>query len=397
VTQFASFAFGDALPLAQAARIVREAEAMRDKSYRQHPLGQEWGRFLRAKRLAGCQPNTILSYETVGRLFTLRYADFDSLEPFAGKEGPELALDFLERNWGDADRQTLDQRTAVMRSFFEWAYRVDRISADPMRKIEKRRRKRQGARRQRIPAGPLARIVSGRDNLRDQVAILLLGRLGLRREDLRLLQIADIDLGRDELHLRHAKGGEEHVLPIGFPDVREALYLHLQAERREPGEFLLYPKTERTRPVLMRRYRQLVVQRCAARAGVVGYTMHQLRHAAGDDLNRATGSIYDAKELMRHKSVATTEVYLHTGVDDLRRAIEQLSKFTYAWAGRFVSQLDITPVIVNYAARRLLFGATLLRPGASPERDAPCSGSGSRGSFGCRSGAGVAARERCRR
>ena len=241
MTHVAGTPSGDTLPLALAARIVREAEAMRDKSYRQHPLGQEWGRFLRAKRLAGCQPNTLLSYETVGRMFALRYADFDSLEPFAGKEGPELVLDFLERNWGDADPQTLDQRTNVMRSFFEWAYRVDRISADPMRKIEKRRRKQRGPRRERIPAGPLARLVSGQDTTRDQAALLLLGRLGLSREDLRLLRVGEIDLGRDEIHLRHAKGGEEHVLPLGFPDLRQTLYLHLQGEQREPAEYLLYP------------------------------------------------------------------------------------------------------------------------------------------------------------
>jgi integrase/recombinase XerC len=313
------------LTLADAARIVREAEAVRDKGYRQYLIGQEWGRFLRAKRLAGCTENTLLSYETVGRLFTLRHADFDSLEPFAEKEtGPELVLDFLERNWGSADPDTLDQRMAVMRSFFEWAYRTDRVSADPMRKIEKRRRKQQGARRQRIPAGPLARLVAGQEHLRDQAAILLLGRLALRREDLRLLQIADIDLGRDELYLRHAKGGEEHVLPIAFHDVREALYLHLQAEKREPAEFLVYAKTERTRP-LSRAGIANWFERCCERAGIVGYTMHQLRHAAADDLRRATGSTAAAQALLRHKSVATTEAYLHSGVDDLRRTIEHLS------------------------------------------------------------------------
>ena len=57
----------------------------------------------------------------------------------------------------------------------------------------------------------------------------------------------------------------------------------------------------------------------------MGYTMHQLRHAAADDLRRASGSTATAQALLRHKSVATTEEYLHTGVDDLRRAIEQLS------------------------------------------------------------------------
>jgi integrase len=56
--------------------------------------------------------------------------------------------------------------------------------------------------------------------------------------------------------------------------------------------------------------------------------MHQLRHAAGDDLKRATGLTSAAQELLRHKSVATTEAYLHPEVDDLRRAIEQLSSST---------------------------------------------------------------------
>jgi integrase len=166
--------------------------------------------------------------------------------------------------------------------------------------------------------------VAGQERLRDQAAILLLGRLGLRREDLRLLQVADIDLGRDELYLRHAKGGEEHVLPIAFPNVKEALYVHLQAEKREATEFLLYPKTERTRPLSRAGIAQWF-ERCCERAGLVGYTMHQLGHAAADDLRRATGSTAAAQALLGHRLVATTEAYLHTGVDDLRRAIEQLS------------------------------------------------------------------------
>jgi integrase len=52
-----------------------------------------------------------------------------------------------------------------------------------------------------------------------------------------------------------------------------------------------------------------------------GYTMHQLRHAAADDLMRATGSTAAAQALLRHKSAATTEAYLHADVGDLRRAI----------------------------------------------------------------------------
>jgi integrase len=306
---------------AAAVRIVREEAPIKDKSYRKYPIGQEWGRFLRAKRMAGCRPNTLLSYETVGRLFTLRHADFQTLDPFAEKEiGPELVLDFLDHYWGESDKDTLDQRIAVMRSFFEWAYRVDRISGDPMAKIEKRRRKRQGPRRDRIPEGPLARLISAQKSLRDQCGLLLLARLALRREDLRLLRVGEIDLTRDELYLRHAKGGEEHVLPVAFKDVRETLYLHFQAERREPLEYLLYPKTQKTRP-LSRTGIDGWFRRCCDLAGVGGYTMHQLRHAAADDLYRGTGDKGAAQSLLRHKSPGTTEAYLHPMLEDLRRSI----------------------------------------------------------------------------
>jgi integrase len=314
------------LTYAEAARIVREGGVVKDKSYRKFPIGQEWGRFLRAKRLAGRRPTTIDSYETVGRLFTLRHADFDSLEPFAEKEtGPELVLDFLDYHWGESDEDTVIQRTAVLRSFFEWAYRVDRISADPMRKIEKHRRKRSGPRRERIPTGPLHRLISGNAD-RDACGLLLLGRLALRREDLRMLQVADIDLTRDELHLRHAKGGEEHVLPIAFPEVRDSLYRHIQVESREPLEYLIYPKTECTRPFSTSGIDGWF-KRCCTRAGVVGYTMHQLRHAAADDYYEASGGDKSgAQMLLRHANSDTTEEYLHRSlVDDLRQRIVQLT------------------------------------------------------------------------
>lgn len=306
---------------AQAARIVREEQVVKDKSYRRFPIGQEWGRFLRAKRLAGCAPNTLLSYETVGRMFALRFADFDSLEPFVDVE---LVLDFLDHHWGDSDPDTLDQRTNVMRSFSEWAWRTGRCSEDFMRRVEKRRRKKTGPQRARIPTGPLHRLLGGRHSDRDRCGLLLLGRLALRREDLRLLQIGDIDMGRDELYLRHVKGGGEDVLPIAWPEVRDALYLYLNTTDHSAAEYLIYPKTFRLKPMSRAGIALWFERRCDA-AGVTGYTMHQLRHAAADDLRRATGSTADAQALLRHRDSKTTEQYLHTDVDDLRRAIQQLS------------------------------------------------------------------------
>jgi integrase len=311
------------LTVADAARIIREAK---DKSYQSFPLGGVWAEFLRAKRMARCRPNTIESYESVGDKFARHFADFASLEPFA--EHPELILDFLETTWPDVDPDTLHQRFAVMGSFFDWAYLTDRIDRDPMGKIQRpRRAPRQAAKRGRISEDHLNILIAAQVTLRDQCGIVLLGRLGLRREDLRLLQLEDIDLATDEIRLRHAKGGLEHVLPIAFKSVRDLLYLHLQERGGGGDDYLLYPKMDVRRPFSRAAIDQWF-QRCLERAGLRGYTMHQLRHAAIDEVRRKTHDVELARQLARHASFATTQAYLHTDLEELRMALEGMEVST---------------------------------------------------------------------
>lgn len=307
----------------EAARIVREDAPVKDKSYRKFPIGLEVGHFLRAKRLEGCRPNTIDAYETVLRRFTLHFADYDTLEPFTEKgKGPERILRFIDHHWGESDERTLVQRFKVLGSFFEWAYRTDRIDADPMRKVSRPRVRKKGAARERVSEAHISRLVSAQPNFRDQAAILLMGRLALRREDLRMLQLGDVDLGRDELYLRHAKGGKEHVLPILFKDLRDTLYLHLQERGGAADEFFLYPWTSRTK-ALTRSGIDQWFRRCVTVAGLTGYTMHQLRHAAIDEVRRLTGDPELARMLARHENIQTTQTYLHSTVEDLREGLRK--------------------------------------------------------------------------
>jgi hypothetical protein len=167
-----------------AARIQREA--VKNKAYRAFPLGSEVRRFLQAKRIErSVRPATIDSYESVLAKFAFRHADLESLEPFSHpQEGPALIIEFLDHHWGDADEATMKHRMSVLGSFFEWAYRTDRITANPMGRVQRPRRRKLGATRPRIPEPHVARLVSAAPTLRDQAGILLLGRLALRRNDL---------------------------------------------------------------------------------------------------------------------------------------------------------------------------------------------------------------------
>jgi hypothetical protein len=101
--------------------MMRAEYAQMDKSYRKYPLGQLVGRYMRAIQFEDKAENTRLSYEPVLRLFVLYFADYDSLEPFAGVGGLDLLYEFLSHHWGDSSAATKRQRGAILRSFFAWA------------------------------------------------------------------------------------------------------------------------------------------------------------------------------------------------------------------------------------------------------------------------------------
>jgi integrase len=82
--------------------------------------------------------------------------------------------------------------------------------------------------------------------LRDQIAIQLLGRLALRREELRLITVFDFDLARGTL-LVHGKGGKSVVLPLGFKTLKADIEVYVVG--RDASEYLLHPRHDLRKPM----------------------------------------------------------------------------------------------------------------------------------------------------
>ncbi len=151
-------------------------------------------------------------------------------------------------------------------------------------------------------------LVAAQPRLRDQIALQLFGRLALRKNELRLIKLSDFDLVRGTV-LIHGKGSKQVVLPLGFAQLKTDLELYLVG--RDVNEYLLYPKTRTLEPMdpsAVHRW----FKTCLTRAGLPATVkIHELRHSAADNLWRASGDLMLAKQLLRHESVATTQLYLH--------------------------------------------------------------------------------------
>ena len=296
--------------------------ALKDKSYSQSPIGLEVRRYLRAYRYAGAPKTTLDNYELVLARLALDHDHFDSLEVFASPVGREYVEEFLHRHWGDSSEATRANRLAIVRSFFKWAHEEQRCSANPSLGIKGPRvRTRE---RQTYSAELIAKLVNAQPTLRDQCAVSLLGRLGLRKNELRILRVGEIDLARGFVAV-HGKGGKDALVPVGFESLRALLSLHINGEERQPDEYLIYPRRDRGRPMdpaTVHRW----FERCQERAGMSGMEMHELRHSAADALWRETGNLILAQKLLRHESVGTTQIYIHATLDDLAAGLRQVER-----------------------------------------------------------------------
>lgn len=155
---------------------------------------------------------------------------------------------------------------------------------------------------------------------RDRAILLLLARLGLRAEDVRSLQLTDIDWGRGQVRLC-GKSRRETRLPLP-QEVGDAVLAYLEDGRPpvpEPHLFLrsAAPWTPFTESAAISK----IVGRALDRAGIVGAPSrgaHLLRHSAATTMLRSGATLETIGTVLRHRNITTTAHYAKVDVDRLR-------------------------------------------------------------------------------
>lgn len=321
------------------SRIV--VDPTKDHRYRQCALGQSVVDYLRWKRNEdGASERTIDSYERIlARMVIVAHAAGASDET-------KLTIEHLREVRDLNPDKSRYKVTAIYKDFCLWLYQEGRVDSNPAGRLRYPRRSK-AAITGLFTDEEKSAIVAAQETIRDRACVLLLLRAGIRKGELRSLQVQDLDLRERLILVRRGKGRKARRVPVRGSLVQaldEFLLTDIPGLDRqpEPDDYILYPERSAnqhsvgTRPNPKKPMADSTAHRwwyrCLERAQVVdtgvskGRKMHATRHTYATDLGRATGwnMVAVQKNLGHASSALTVDTYTQFSYEDQEDAVEML-------------------------------------------------------------------------
>lgn len=199
--------------------------------------------------------------------------------------------------------KTRRNRLAAIRSFVRFLYIKDYCSIKPeqvelptIKKIEANF----------LTTEEAQRLVSAITNVRDRAIVLTLLATWARVSELLRIDIQDVY--RRSIIIREGKGGEPRTVFINH-ETERAVELYIRTIRgSEPGVLFQNYRGAHLSPEYIRK----MIKRYAVIAGITkNVSCHTLRHTGATGYILNGGSLETANQILGHKSIYTTMIYLH--------------------------------------------------------------------------------------
>lgn len=283
------------------------------------------GDFLTALWLEdGLAKNTLSAY----RADMEHYAKWLQLQGLALLQATQTEVSaYLAARHAYSKATSANRRLTVLRRFYRWALREQRIRHDPTLNVESAK---QPARfPQTLSEAQVEALLSAPDvnsslGLRDRAMLELLYATGLRVSE--LVAMTTYAIGWNEHALRAmGKGRKERLVPFG-----EVAGLWLQRYMQDARPALLKEKTAdalfvTTRgDAMTRQMFWVLIKKYAVAAGIhTPLSPHTLRHAFATHLLNHGADLRVVQLLLGHADISTTQIYTHVARERLKQLHEQ--------------------------------------------------------------------------
>lgn len=157
----------------------------------------------------------------------------------------------------------------------------------------------------------------GRNADRDKALLLFAFDSAMRMNEIRELNIENVDLITGRVEILHGKGDKFGITNVSAPTLR-ALRKYLKTRSVARGDEPLFAASTGARLTI--RGLSSVLTRIQQRAGINVHGFHSFRRGFGTEFIRNGGDLSTLQKIYRHSDVSTTISYLGLTDDDITRA-----------------------------------------------------------------------------
>jgi len=224
---------------------------------------------------------------------------------------------------GGISNRSINRKVSSLNSYYKFLLKVGQINENPLAK----HRALKTSKKVQIPFSEteintvlnLLEFDTSFEGIRNKLIIELFYSTGIRRIELIMLKLSDVDLNTNTIKVL-GKRNKERILPL-LKSVKSTVINYLKERSRilatEDSSFLLLTKKGfKLYDTLVYRVINNYFSRASSK---VKTSPHILRHSFATHLLNQGADINAVKELLGHTSLAATQVYTHNSIAELKK------------------------------------------------------------------------------
>ena len=240
------------------------------------------------------------------------WTDFENARLDTGVDvTPVMVTDFLAfvSSMRTYKPKTFHRIISTLSSFYRFLYTQGAVVANPLMGIERPRIKQQEVKY--LKHSQVVRLIDSIDDPRDKLIVRTIYSTGVRVSELCNMNIEDIDF-------------EEHTIRIlGKGDKIRMVFV----DEETLGDIRKFIGNKIVGPLFVGQQGKHIspraIQHIFKNYAPLGITPHKIRHSYASELYRRSKNLRVVQENLGHTSIKTTEIYLHTDIDERRQVYQQ--------------------------------------------------------------------------
>ncbi|MFM2284032.1 MAG: hypothetical protein RL222_1536 [Bacteroidota bacterium] len=270
-------------------------------------------------------PKTVESYQRDLLQFFLFIQSQYEQDDLAVVRHPQIRAWVVELVSSGQQPASVKRKISALKSFYKYSLKKGLVSSNPADKIttpkipERLPKFVEQARLQDLFDVPEKYFEDTFTGLQDRLVMDVLYSCGLRRQELIDLRWEDVNFGVPHIKVT-GKGNKQRLVPVAgslaaaLSDFRQQQQRHFQDKKIAPFVFL----TKDGHQLYPHYVYKLVNKYISLCSTVKKKSPHVLRHSFATHMSNNGAKLSDIKELLGHASLASTQVYTHNSIEQLK-------------------------------------------------------------------------------